>query len=132
MKVSKEDTCAVLVAARNLLASPSAWTTLTSARNADADSVLSDDPAAVCWCASGAIGRVIRTQFEVSDAVWPSMEWRAHYDRVYTRMRAANAALEAAMPADDKVPVAAYNDAAGRTYEEILELFYTAIMATAP
>ena len=116
---SKEDTHAVLVAARALLTPPAAWTRVAFARNEAGNSTISGDPSAVCWCAVGAVNRAARTQFGVCGL------------QAMTAVDALATAL-GALVADTSGGVAAYNDAPERTHEEILELFDKAIDATAP
>lgn len=49
----------VLREARSLIKDPTQWTQSVEARDADGNRVNPSAPAAVCWCASGAIARVL-------------------------------------------------------------------------
>jgi hypothetical protein len=51
-------TADILDLAADLIEPPGAWTQGAFARAADGASVVSTDPLAVCWCASGAISKV--------------------------------------------------------------------------
>lgn len=60
----------VLIAARNLIASPAAWTKGVMARREDGRGADVKGPEAVCWCALGAIRRCCTTgqeEFEAND-----------------------------------------------------------------
>ncbi|MDH7796410.1 MULTISPECIES: hypothetical protein [unclassified Beijerinckia] len=47
-----------LIAMRDLLSTPSAWTQDAFARDRDGDICTSDHPTAVCWCLDGAAAKV--------------------------------------------------------------------------
>lgn len=51
-------TLEILKAARELLSDEKRWTQHAFAKEADGKSCDYDSPAAVCWCAAGAIGKV--------------------------------------------------------------------------
>lgn len=114
-----------LKAARRLLSVPGAWTTETYAKDGRGCDVLPEDETASCWCILGALYRVTQhcpnaetNHPDVEDAAqqllsagglpWPSLLGTHATERVFR-----------------------WNDAPGRTQEEVLEVFDKAIEATA-
>lgn len=81
-----------------LLADPKSWTQCTRARNAAGVSVESNDPEAVCWCIIGAISK---TNY-----------WIKGHEALVARV----------WQLTGRGSIAGWNDAAGRTHGEVLEL----------
>lgn len=96
-----------LVAARALIAEPEAWTQGAFAKRADGGNTAAIAPAAICWCARGAIEMASRGSFENE-----------------------NAAVYAFQKANDTPSfIAEWNDAPERTHAEVIAAFDRAIEA---
>lgn len=57
---NKEEIRAVVQAARNLIEKPENWTQRAFARDSNGRITDHTSESAICWCASGALGKVIR------------------------------------------------------------------------
>lgn len=58
----------ILTEARALIATPERWTQGSDAKDAEGDPSFADDGNAVCWCAVGAINKVVATPGEQDGA----------------------------------------------------------------
>lgn len=111
-----------LQAARDLLAGEGAWFQGWYAGiGGGVDTELdARDPRATCWCSLGALQKVgVEGRGDLDPELFKSPE-------VQTLSAAINSTGFVA-PGDVSVPVAYYNDAEGRTQEEILAVFDKAI-----
>lgn len=96
-------TSEVLLAARELIATPEKWTKGEFARAADGRKAHSLDEEAVCWCLVGALTNVISTRPGGADLAAEARQ----------RLREAIVNID--------VPVYAWNDRAERTHAEVIE-----------
>lgn len=104
----------ILEEAREYVAS--GWNTTSMARDDVQTAVRPQAGTAVCWCAIGSLKRVL------SDHKQP-----VALDEKGSKGRAALEALKAVLPGDFRGNVAKWNDAPGRTQEQVLALFDRAI-----
>ena len=103
------DVVRVLTEARDLISDPKRWTQGAYARDAHGRQTYWGDPAAVCWCASGAISKATK--------LTPAQS-AMNRDLVDQ----AQAELDSAI---DHYGVFTFNDS--RTHKEVLEMFDRAI-----
>jgi hypothetical protein len=88
----------ILTKAADLIEPEGAWTQASFARVASGEKTVPEDPAAVCWCLSGALSRVS------SEAVFKDRS--AAFDALYLAL--------------DDDGVFGWNDAPGRTQAEVV------------
>ena len=105
----------LLIAARDLIASPGAWTQGTYARNALGESTPLQGADAVCWCASGAVLKVLEDESwdDSSGSLW-DIGLRLMQDVIETQ---------------SMMTVPTWNDEESRTHGEVLAMFDSAIEA---
>ncbi len=103
MQTTKE----ILIAAKALISDPAHWTQGEYSRNTDGRRTAHHDPAAVCWCAMGAIIRVLPL-------------------REYSRAVGVTETLAAwGAGGNSAADLVGFND--GHTHAEVLALFDKAI-----
>lgn len=103
----------ILKAARGLISEPSKWTTGSWARDEKGAMAFPSDEWGVCWCALGAINRVVDFTEQVTNA--------AH-------LLATEIGYPEPWLAAHEV-ITSWNDAEGRTHAEVLAAFDAAIAA---
>lgn len=110
----------VLWEAHNLIALPGTWTQRAVARDVNGARLPSRHPDAVCWCPVGALMWATYIDFDrdtPGEALTKSELFRE-----------ASEAINRQIPGyDDGQRIYGYNDAAGRTQQEVLDLFIQAI-----
>ena len=112
------NTVELLQQARDLIASPEAWTQGTYARNASGKRTPLAGPDAVCWCVSGALRRIIE-RAETDPIPDPLRDlW---YETIPVVNRIANLDMYSTLPI--------WNDKKGRTHAEVIALLDAAIEA---
>lgn len=94
----------ILHAAANLLKNPGAWTQKSDARDAHGYEVRVSSPKATCWCAFGAIVKVIANPYDEIDT------------QVAAFLRQATGIWS----------ITSWNDAEGRTQEQVIAAFLKA------
>ena len=120
----------ILTKAKEIISPPGNWTQHASARDSTGDKVIPKSPAAVCWCATGAINSFADELKEDGTMVSRIQDTSLAIDYLAKSIKLVTEQVPDRL-AHDKFRseriIVAFNDTKGRHHEEIVKRFDQAI-----